>query len=53
MLAAQGMAQLKKAGRSNILYSLAKGLGTMRTSGSDSIFPSKQLVIGLVEHSVN
>ena len=52
-LVAQGMVQLQNAGRSNILYSLAKGLGTMRPDGSDSIFPSRQLVTGLVEHCAN
>ncbi len=55
MLVAQGMAQLKDAyaGRSNVLYSAAKGLGTKRSDGCDSVFPSKHVVTGLVEHCVN
>lgn len=52
-LLADGMVQLKKAGRSNMLYSLAKGLGTTRQDGSDSLFPCRQVVAGLVEHCVN
>ena len=49
----QAMKQLQASGRSNILYGLAVGLGTKRKDGSDSIFPSKKVVAGLVEYSVN
>lgn len=51
-LVADGMEQLKNAERSNMLYSLAKGLGTSRLDGSDSLFPCRQVVAGLVEHCV-
>ena len=51
--AVQGMVQLKTANRSNVLYALAKGLGTQRSDGKDSVFPTKQVVTGLVEHCVN
>ena len=44
---AQGM---QHAGRTNFLYNLAKGLGTMRSDGED---PTKQLVTGLFEYTVN
>ncbi len=50
---AQGMQQLSDAGRTNFLYNLAKGLGTMRSDGEDSVFPTKQLVTGLFEYTVN
>lgn len=49
-LVVKGMAQL---GRSNILYGLSKGLGTKRSDGSDSVFPCRQVVAGLIEHCVN
>ena len=52
-LAIEGMVQLQATGRSNILYSLAKGLGNQRSDGSDSLFPCKQLVAGIVEHCIN
>ena len=47
------MRQLKKANRSNIVYALAKGLGTQRSDGKDSVFPTKQIVAGLVEYLAN
>jgi len=34
----KGMTQLQITKRSNILYALAKGLGTQRLDGSDSLF---------------
>ena len=52
-LAVKGMKQLESAGRTNIVYGLCKGLGTMRSDGSDTVFPRKQVVTGLVEHCVN
>lgn len=39
--------------RSNILYSLAKRVGTMRSDGSDTLFPLKRMPAGLVEYCVN
>ena len=47
------MTQLENSGRSNILYALARGFGTQRSDGSDSIFPTKQVVCGLIEHCAN
>ena len=49
----QAMKQLQSSGRSNMLYGLAVGLGTKRKDGSDSIFPSKKIVAGLIEYSIN
>ena len=45
------MHHLRKSGRSNVLYNLARGLGSMRPDGSDSLFPAKRMPIGLVEHA--
>ena len=47
------MAQLKHNERSNVLYNLAKGLGTPRLDGSDSRFPAKRMPMGLVEYATN
>lgn len=49
-LAVKGMAHLQKAGRSNVLYGLSKGLETMRSDGSDTLLPCKQVVTDLLEH---
>ncbi len=52
-LAAKAMAQLKRSERSNVLYNLAKGIGTPRDDGSDSRLPTRRMPMGLVEHIVN
>ena len=52
-LSIKGMIQLEMTKRSNILYGLAKGLGTQCSCGSDSLFPTKQVITGLVEYSIN
>ena len=51
-LAVKGMIHLKKCGRSNIIYVLAKALGTMRPDQSDSLLPAKRMPMGLVEYIV-
>ena len=38
LYSAKAMVQLSKHGRSNVLYNLAKGIGTFRQDGSDSCF---------------
>ena len=53
ILAAKAMSQLKKNKRSNIIYNLAKGLGTPRLHGNDSMFPTKRMPMGLVEYVIN
>ena len=45
------MANLRHNSCSNILYNLAKGLGTPRTDGSDSRFHVKRMPIGLIEYT--
>lgn len=51
-LSLDGMKQLKTNGRRNLLYGLAKGLGTVRSDGTDSVFPTRKVVCGLLEYSV-
>lgn len=51
-LCVQAMLHLKQCDRSNILYSLAKGLGTLKPDGSDSKFPAKRMPAGLLQHMV-
>ena len=51
--AGAAMVQLSKSNRSNLLYTLAKGIGTMREDGSDSHFPTKRMTFGLVEYTAN
>ena len=47
---ANAMANLRHNSRSNVLYNLAKGLGTLRADGSDSRFPVKRMPMGLIEY---
>ena len=44
---------LGKAGRANVLYLLAKALGTQRPDGSDTLLPVRRLPMGLIEHCAN
>lgn len=44
------MEHLKQSGRANVFTLLAKGIGTMRTNGSDSKFPVKRMPFGMVEY---
>ena len=39
-LAVSGMSHLKRCGRSNVIYSLVKTVGTMRPDHSDSLLPA-------------
>ena len=52
-LSAKAMVHLKESKRSNVLYSLAKGLGTLRCDNSDTRFPMKRMPLGLLEYMVN
>ena len=52
-LSLKAMRQLECSGRSNILYGLAGGLGVTRADGSDSLFPTRKMITGLLEYSVN
>ena len=48
-----GMHHLKEHGRSNLIYQLARCVGTMRADGSDSLLPVKRMPTGLIEYVVN
>lgn len=52
-LSAKAMVHLKESKRTNVLYSLAKGLGTLRCDESDTRFPTKRMPLGLLEYMVN
>ena len=41
MLSLTAVEHLKSCGHSNVVYSLVKCLGTMRSDGSDSLLPAK------------
>ena len=51
-LCVQAMSHLRQCGRSNVLYSLAKGLGTLRPDKSDTKFPAKRMPTGLLQYMV-
>ena len=46
------MKRLSDVGKSNIIYGLCKGLGTMRLDGSDSLFPTTRMPMGLLHYMV-
>ena len=48
--AAAAIVQLHQGGCTNILYNLAKGIGTPRPDKTDLRFPIKQMPMGLVEY---
>ena len=47
------MKHLRLCGRSNVLYHLAKALGTMRNNQNESLLPARRMPMGLIEHCVN
>ena len=49
----QAFQRLSSVKRSNVLYSLAKGIGTMRTDKRESLFPVTRMPMGLLEFMVN
>lgn len=49
--AANAMSELRLDQHTNILYNLAKGIGTLRPDSSDSRFPIKRMPMGLIEYS--
>ena len=52
-LCIKAASNLSDAGRSNVLYRLAKALGTKRNDGSDTLLPVRRFPMGLIEHCVN
>ena len=53
VLATRAILQLTSSGRSNVLYNLAKAIGTIREDGSDSRLPTKQMPMGFIEYIAN
>ena len=49
-VALQAMVNLKKNGKSNVLYRLARGLSTMRKDGAGSKSPINRMPMGLLEY---
>ena len=48
-----GMDHLQACCHSNVIYLLAKSLGTLRPGRSDSLLPAKRMPMGLIEYCVN
>ena len=47
---AKVMMNLKSSGRTNVLYNLAKGIGSLRADGTTSRFPTDRMPMGLIEY---
>ena len=52
-VASSAMARLKAGNRSNVVYNLAKGIGTSRKDEAESQFPVGKMPMGLVEYTAN
>ena len=52
-LAIKAMSKLKCSGRTNVLYSIAKGIGTPRENGDNSRLPTKRMPMGMIEYVAN
>ena len=50
-LVVRGIKHLKHCQRSNVIYVLAKALGTVRPDQSDSLLPAKRMPMGLIEYA--
>ena len=50
---AKAMVKLKGSERTNVLYNLAKGIGTPRVDNSGSRFPTDRMPMGLVEYTAS
>ena len=53
VLVSDGMQRLHASKRSNVIYLLAKALGTLRSDGSESLMPVNKMPMGLLEYTVN
>lgn len=49
-LVIDAMCHLHQCNRSNVVYLIAKGFGTMREDNSDSIIPARRMPMGLIEY---
>lgn len=52
LLSILGMQNLQRAGKVNVIYELAKGLGVMRPGGKDSCFPTSRMPMGMLQYMV-
>ncbi len=52
-LSLKAMKELRAVGRSNVLYGLAKVIGTKRPDSDESLLPLSRMPMGLLEHCVN
>ena len=52
-LVASGVQHLHQEERTNVMYSLAEAVGTMRVNGFDSLLPAKRIPMGLIEYAVS
>lgn len=52
-LTLKAMSYVKKTGRYNVLYGLARGLDEMRKDGSDSKIPALRMPMGLLEYIIS
>ena len=53
VLVSDGMQRLHASKWSNVIYLLAKALGTLRSDGSESLMPVNKMPMGLLEYTVN
>ena len=51
--ASNAMSQLRHSRRTNVLYNLAKGIGTLQEDNSDSRLPTKRMPMGLIEYTAS
>ena len=51
-LVASGVENLHQQKRTNVIYKLAKAVGTMRADSSDSLLPVRRMPMGLIEYAV-
>ena len=47
------MKYLRKCNRTNVIYTLARVVGTPRPDGTDSLLPVKRMPFGLLEYTIN
>lgn len=51
-LSLMSMKHLDSSGKMNVLYELAKGLGTLRPNSSEPVFPMSRMPFGLLQYMV-
>lgn len=52
ILSLKAMKHLESSGKVNVLYELARGLGTMRRESTDSCFPTTRMPFGMLQYMV-